>query len=175
MDADQFLRVEPDGFHYSLLNGVVIMSPKPSYERQDMATYLAAKLLQHVEQRDLGKVIAEVEIRFAADLVYVPDIAFFAKGRVPARGKKVSTVPDLTIELLSPSNRPFDLVTKKADYARFGVREYWAIDPETFAAQCWRLQDGAYVAMPVEQERVVSEVIEGFVLDLASVRKALGA
>jgi Uma2 family endonuclease len=42
-------------------------------------------------------------------------------------------VPDLLVEILSPDNRVHDLVKKKDLYEKFGVKEYWIVDPETRA------------------------------------------
>lgn len=172
MTADQYLALDDDGFRYNLVNGIVIMSPRPSYGHQDVASYLTLVMRRHAAERKLGKVIAEVDIRFASDLVYAPDIVFYAASRVPPKGRPIDTPPDMIVEVLSPSNRPFDLTTKREDYERFGVREYWAIDPDTLAVHCWRLEAGKFVSAPVSGESVPSAVLTGFVLDLADLRRA---
>jgi Uma2 family endonuclease len=51
--------------------------------------------------------------------------------------------PDLLIEVLSPSNRGHDLVTKRSLYARAGVREYWIVDPEAKTLEILSLDQGA--------------------------------
>ncbi len=57
-------------------------------------------------------------------VVVLPD----ADSRQVMRG--VEGAPDLVVEVLSPSNRTHDLLTKRELYRRGGVREYWMVDPE---------------------------------------------
>jgi Uma2 family endonuclease len=60
-----------------------------------------------------------------------PDILVISPGgpaRIVTRG--IEGAPDLLIEVLSPSNRSHDVLTKRALYGRAGVREYWIVDPE---------------------------------------------
>jgi Uma2 family endonuclease len=51
-------------------------------------------------------------------------------GRVRVGGRGVEGPPDLVVEILRPSNRRHDLLTKRALYAKAGVREYWIVDPD---------------------------------------------
>ena len=66
--------------------------------------------------------------------------------RVELRG--VEGPPDLVIEVLSPSNRGHDLLTKRALYARAGVREYWLVDPDARTVEILTLdRDAFHLAM----------------------------
>ncbi len=58
-------------------------------------------------------------------------------------------VPDMVIEILSPSTRRHDLSVKYQLYQRAGVREYWIVDPEGKTVQVFRLEDGLYNAADV--------------------------
>lgn len=61
-----------------------------------------------------------------------PDLIFIstANGGI-VKEKRIVGVPDLLVEILSPSNPERDLLVKRALYARNGVREYWIVDGET--------------------------------------------
>lgn len=62
-----------------------------------------------------------------------PDLCFVRQERAHIiTGKAVEGVPDLVIEVLSPSTRDDDLPggDKWRDYERFGVPNYWIVDPE---------------------------------------------
>ena len=60
---------------------------------------------------------------------WLPDIFFFANARVPSPlPKEFEGAPELIIEILSASNRSYDLGEKRATYRSGGVREVWFID-----------------------------------------------
>ena len=71
-------------------------------------------------------------------LVVLPD----GNARVELRG--IEGPPDLVIEVVSPSNRGRDLLTKRALYARAGVREYWLVDPEACTIEILALDRDAF-------------------------------
>jgi Uma2 family endonuclease len=134
---------------------------------------------RHVVERELGIVLgAPIDVRFSDFDGLQPDICFVAVERLDVvRDGFLSGTPDLVVEVLSPSTTRHDLRTKRATYERFGVREYWVLDPESERLLVHRLIDGRYQTALDDQGNVRSGVIEGFVLDVpelfASVRKRL--
>ena len=80
----------------------------------------------------------------------------------------------MILEVLSPGTKRRDLGTKRADYERFGVDEYWIIDPaakRTFT--CLRRKADHLVEVPVPARSFRSQAVPGFVLDLAALRRVL--
>ncbi len=71
----------------------------------------------------------------------------------------VRGAPDLAIEILSPGTRKTDEVAKRKLYERFGVREYWIVDPELDAIKIYRHVDGAFARvaeLSAERDDVLS-------------------
>ena len=82
MSADEYLRLPDDGHWYELIDGVVLMSPKPRFVHQELLGLLIAQFVRHIEKNpDAGRVAVEVDVRFAPDLVYSPDLVFVASER----------------------------------------------------------------------------------------------
>jgi Uma2 family endonuclease len=88
-----------------------------------------------------GELAMEPTVQVRSNRGYLPDLAWFSADRVPrdAGDPYPRVAPDLAVEVLSPSTRSFDLLRKRVDYARIGVRELWLIDPDMAAALVLRL------------------------------------
>lgn len=78
------------------------------------------------------------------------------------------------MEVLSPSTRQLDLVTRRADYARAGVHEYWLVDPDAGTMTFLRLRSDPFEEVPPQGDAFASLAVSGFVLDLSHVRRAFG-
>jgi len=89
-------------------------------------------LREHVDARGLGALVsAPVDVVLDADrhLVVQPDICFVAASRRGIIRGRVWGAPDLVVEVLSYGSRTYDRRRKLGWYCRYGVREYWVVDP----------------------------------------------
>ncbi|MDW8030550.1 MAG: Uma2 family endonuclease [Candidatus Bipolaricaulota bacterium] len=77
--------------------------------------------------------------------VVQPDIFLVAKDRLQIiREEEVRGAPDLVIEVLSPSTVEKDRLFKRRLYAKYGVREYWLVDPQTHTIEVLTLTEQGY-------------------------------
>jgi Uma2 family endonuclease len=76
----------------------------------------------------------------------------------------LSIAPDLVVEILSPSTEERDRGTKLQLYCRYGVREYWLIDPEERTVEVLALSPEGYQVLGQYSEDAVvsSQVLAGF-------------
>jgi Uma2 family endonuclease len=100
-----------------------------------------------------------------------PDISVYFSGRKPQAQGLVTTPPDIMIEVVSP--RPMDArrdrVEKTNEYAAFGVRFYWIVDPTLRSFELFELgADGRYVKALGAADGVIEKVpgCDGLTLDL---------
>jgi Uma2 family endonuclease len=77
--------------------------------------------------------------------------------------------PTMVVEVISPTSVYRDRVTKKALYERFGVQEYWLVDPADAYIEIFTLTNGRYElpsAASVQEGTLTSTVLAGLALDL---------
>lgn len=179
LSADEYFDLPDDGFRYELVDGVAVMTPSPSPRHQKVAFNLARQLAEFLDDNPLGELLFDTDILLEEGvqkpLIYRPYIAFFAKSKQIDLSGPVRTVPDLVVEVISPASRRFDHETKKADYQRCGVSEYWLIDPHLKSMTFYRLEDGQYVESKPEQDKLASRVLGTFQLDLIRIAKSFEA
>jgi Uma2 family endonuclease len=177
MTAEEYFDLEDDGFLYELVDGVVCMSPSPTPSHQALILEITTQLGLFLRSSPVGHAFPEVDVHLGqtssgTDLVYRPDIVFIRNERLREIGDRISLVPDMVAEIISSSSRRYDSETKKNDYERCGVREYWLIDPERETMTFYRLQDGRFAEVPTSDDGFTSEAVPGFALDLPRVREA---
>ncbi len=177
MTAEEYFQLREDTIRYELIDGVICMLPSPTPIHQALIIEIITQLGVFLQSNPVGEALPSVDVHLepitsGADLVYRPDIVFLRSERLGEIGDHITGAPDLVVEIISPSSRSYDSETKKNDYERCGVREYWLIDPEREAMTFYRLRNAGYEAIQPEANRLASEAVPGFVLDLARVRKA---
>ncbi len=178
MSAEEYLSIGETFERYELIDGVVVKSPSPTPLHQKLLTVVLSQIDRYVEENAIGDVFNELDVHLGrgprgADLVYRPDIVFIRSGRLPLSAKHVQIAPDLVVEVVSPSSASLDYETKKGDYERAGVLEYWIIDPEENSMTFFRLKDGRYAAISPDQGSFASQAVPGFVLNLKRIRALL--
>jgi Uma2 family endonuclease len=138
-------RMPNDGRRYELLDGALIVSPRPTNPHQEVAMELAVQL-RHACPRDL-RVIPEPAVQLSATTEFDPDIVVIRREQVHA--SKCTTPPLLVVEIRSPSTALIDLGRKRAEYERFGVPSYWIVDPrvEKPSLTVFELVNGRYRQM----------------------------
>jgi Uma2 family endonuclease len=143
----EVFRMLPEGTLAEIINGSIVMSPAPSPEHQRVIRDLSFVLHQFVKQHQLGEVLfapCDVFLDEHSNAVQ-PDIIFISKKNVGIIQKdSIHGIPDLLIEVLSPGNNHYDHVQKKELYQKFGVIEYWIVDPVTKDTFGFSLNDGSY-------------------------------
>lgn len=171
MDADEYLALPEDGFKYELIDGVVVMSPGANFGHNNIAGLIEHWIRTFLDSNPIGQIVHETDVRFAGNLVYRPDLSYVSNARSAIITTLIEGPPDLIVEVVSRHNRPLDVQTKRADYERFGVREYWIVDPGLKSFTFLRLANARYVEIQPESDAIASEAIPGFRMNLAPIRE----
>lgn len=139
---------DDDGHRYELVDGVLIVSPAPAWAHQAAHGRLHAQLLGACP-RDLRVVGAPFDWRESQLTNLQPDILVtrFEALAAVAGGKYLVEPPLLAVEVLSPSTRRLDRLTKLSVYEDAGVASYWLVDPDPDrpSLRVLELSEGRYV------------------------------
>ncbi len=145
----------PEGglLRYEVIDGELYMTPAPNLRHQEISWNLAGVFWSFLKKNPIGKSFsAPIDVVFSRDpLLYVePDLVFVSNARSAILTEpNIQGTPDLLVEILSPTTEMNDRRLKFSLYERFGVPEYWIVDPETETVQIFRLADEHYPA-PLE-------------------------
>jgi Uma2 family endonuclease len=166
--AEDYIAAPQSAHKSDLIEGVFVMASPASFQHGRIQGFLLTAFTNFVSTRNLGVVLGEnMAYRLNEYNVYQPDISFLSRERLHLAGEvRVDGPPDLAVEVISPSSRRYDLVEKRIDYARFGTREYWLIDPIERSANVYELVQGEWIPIHAEEGVLRSKVLDGFWLRL---------
>ena len=143
---EDFLLFPDDGKRHELIDGEHYVTPTPNVKHQAIVTNLSAMIWNYLQARPIGRVVGSpLDVVFSDFDVVEPDAQFVSHARKEIlTTQNVRGAPDLVVEVASPSTRKRDETVKRRLYERYGVSEYWAIDPELDTIKVCRRVDERY-------------------------------
>jgi Uma2 family endonuclease len=113
-----------------LVNGVVVEKMAAQLDHEAVSAWLTITLGYFARKKGLGVFFASrVAVPIGEDGVRLPDLLFVREHRRPILGRKsLSEAPDCVLEIVSPGDRPSELITLESEYRRIGVEEIVFID-----------------------------------------------
>ena len=170
-----YCKLPDDGRRYEVIRGFLYVSPAPSLPHQRALGRLFVKLHLFVLAGGLGEVLfAPVDVLLPREIAapVQPDLMFFRTGNQPgAEAMNFKGVPDLVVEILSPSTRRLDKVLKLDAYERCGVQTYWIFDRVRKGVQPYERTDDRLRPWPflsaAQEDILTSPLLPGFELALA--------
>ncbi|MEX2177622.1 MAG: Uma2 family endonuclease [Gemmatimonadaceae bacterium] len=166
MTAEELLRNDIPNKATELVRGVLVVREPPGGWHGYLSLRLGSLMDRHVSPRNAGMLFGQDTgflIEREPDTVRAPDLAFVRAERTQAVGRKgyVPFAPDLAVEILSPGDRPGEVLAKVADWLRAGTRVVWVIDPDRALAHVHRA-DGTISIVREEGALEGEDVLPGF-------------
>lgn len=173
LTAEDVERISLPGKQVELVRGQLVVREPPGTWHGAIAATLAYLLSDFVRRHGLGTVFAQdtgFKIASDPDTVRAPDVAFVGRERavlIRPRGY-AEVAPDLLAEILSPDDRPAEMLAKVADWLAAGTKIVWVVDPERREVRVYR-QDGSLSVLGSGRSLDGEDVLPGFTCPLVQV------
>ena len=162
-----------DEERWELIDGVPYAMSAPSQAHQEAFGVLFNQLYNYLKGKHCKVFAAPFDVRLnydtGDDTVVQPDLLVVCdKAKLDEKG--CNGAPDMVIEILSPSTARHDRFVKFRLYQKYGVREYWIVDPETKTVQAHVLDEGRfYTTIYADTDDIQVHVLEGCTINLVGV------
>ena len=157
-----FLAMAESDQWMELVDGEVIVTPKPSSDHQAIVPYLA--FLIHSRIGRTGRLLVEKEFIVhnpdGREQVRCPDLLYVRESNSSlVKADAVEGAVDLTVEVLSKGTAEIDRITKRDEYRASGVSEYWIVDMEDRAVMVHDFRADTHIVYP-SGEAFVSRILD---------------
>ena len=169
------LAMPDDGKRREIIEGELFVTPSPISDHQRILFELSGAFRDYLKANPVGEVLfAPMDVILSDHDVLEPDLLLVLKEHEAIFKDWVRGAPDLVVEILSPTTEARDRGPKMKAYARFGVREYWIVDPTAQVIEVYRLRvEGFELArMCAKGDTVETPLLPGFLLSVGSIFRA---
>jgi len=167
---DDFVTFPDDGQRYELIDGEVYVTPAPNTRHQDIVVRLVHRIATHLDAHGGGRVyVAPTDVVLSNTNVVEPDVVFLTDAEIAKITRpNIQGSPSLAIEVLSDPRH--DRVRKGRLYARFGVPEYWVVDPDSDRVEVHRLEGADYPPPTIFEagSTLTTDLLPGLAIDVAA-------
>jgi len=174
MTAEEYLANPDETLHSELVEGeVIVHQPRPLHQLVVMDLFVALHAWVSAES-GRGQVWIPLDVQLDEHNVFAPDLLWYAEGRSPARDDRPpSPLPDIAIDVRSPSTWRYDIGAKKSAYERHGLGELWLVDTAADVLLVFRRASTRAATFDVSLELAVedeltSPLLPGFALALGT-------
>lgn len=165
---------------WEIVNGIAYMQAAPTPVHQEILTEILKQIAIYLTDKSCKVYPAPFCVRLTKwnekkneniKKVFEPDITIVCdKSKIDKEGCK--GVPDMIIEILSPSSFKMDRVIKFNEYETAGVKEYWIVEPDGKIVSTFILQkDGRYGRTEIytENDKIKVSIFPDLIIDLEPV------
>ncbi len=162
---------DDDTDQYELLDGEIVKKKAPAPRHQFILSELNDQIKSYVKANQLGRVVfAPIDVFLDEFTAPQPDLVFVATDKLGLiTNDGIMGAPTMVVEIISPTSVYRDRVTKKNLYERFGIQEYWLVDPADAYIEIFTLANGRYEllsAASVQEGMLISNALPSLTLDL---------
>ena len=153
-------------------HGHVEVLAMPTTSHQSLVEYLHELLKAFARPRRLGRAMfAPLRVRLWPGKFREPDVLFMLAAHIARIFDEFWDGADLVMEVVSDDNRRHDLQTKRLEYAKAGIAEYWIVDPQQRAITVLKLEGDCYVVHGefLPGQLATSALLPGFSADVTEV------
>jgi len=151
----------PEGTLCQLINEKLVMSPAPIILHQEVLNEINISISVLLRKHNLGKVfIAPLDVHFSKENILQPDIFFIKTENIrKIKSRGLFGAPDFIVEILSTATSHLDFGEKKLIYEKYGVREYFIVEPNSKSVTSFLLKNKKY-----EEQKKTKGIIKSILL-----------
>jgi Uma2 family endonuclease len=157
---EDYLLFPDDGKRHEVIDGDHYVTPAPKTKHQRISANLTVALGSFVKPRGMGLILAAPsDVILSDENVVQPDLLFVSTACAGiVTEDNIRGASDLVVEIISETTRKKDEVTKRKLYERFGVQEYWVVDPELETVKIFRRAQQGY-GRPLDLSKEANHIL----------------
>src|SRR5579862_4038073 len=164
---DEFLEMPYEKRFLELIDGAVVEKMAAQLDHEYLVVWLVSLFNGLAEERNLGAVLSSrATVKINDYRSRLPDVLFVRHDRLDIVEKKaIVGAPDLVIEIVSPGDRPSEILARETDYRGIGVQEIVLIDRPRRRVRTLRKGTDGYVEETLTAGAIRFETLQNLSLE----------